>query len=304
MSSKQQIRRKLKAQVHVMKDFIEDITPESLGYIGYDNQLEPLTLNISPLRDLATLQRIELDGLTLQALLLSNEHDEIVEKLDYHLRISKKPFVMVSCNRTETKSHRLKNPFLIVRDRKNHYHYYYSNEHFTFDDVAIVSMLKNFMHSVEYVVIERDDAVYPRMIELVKNQLGSDVTVPFTSQQLHCFEQLHLIVAIKKTYHAMADKYNEIEKRKALRKVYSHYVDEVLASESMESLIRVEQDMLQTNLLILPLKVPIFNDASVNIFNRQPTLIALFDVVVAFHTYHINQTNNAKTQKIVYYAVD
>ena len=256
ISTEQKARRKHKTQVHVLKDFIEDDTPDSVGYIGYDNQLEPLALNTLPLRDLATLQKIELDGLTLQTLLLSNEHDEIIEKLDYRLKVFKKPFVAVSCHPRETNYHRSMHPFLIVRDRKNQYHYHHSNEHFTFDDEAIVSVLKCFVHSVkenEIVVIERNDTIYPPIIELVKQKLGSDMTVPFTSEQLHCVEQLRLILAIKKTYHAMAHQYNEIEKRKALHKVYSHYVDKVLASESKESLTSAEQDMLEANSLILPL---------------------------------------------------
>ena len=307
MKSRQLTRRHTKVQVQMMKDFVEVSTPTSLGYIGSDKQLETLTLDVSPLKAMATLRNIDLEDLTLHTLLLSNENDEMVENLDDLLRISRKPFVLVSCHPRETNGHRSEHSFLIVRDRKGNYQYHYRNECFTINALAIVRMLNRFMESVEdneVVVIERDDIFDQPMIQLVQSKLGTEVTVPSTNKQSHCLEQLNLLVTIKKTYHAMASKYNEIfDKRQALRKVYGEYLDEVLTSESMESLMSIEQNMLQDNLLILPLEIPCFckDDAnslyaSVEIFNRQPTLTALIDVVVAFHSYHLDQTRNTETR--------
>ena len=304
-----QKQRTTKVQTFLMKDFEEATKHCTLGYLGSarDDQ-KPLSLNLSSLQATTKQCGIDLNNISMDTLLLSGDHDKTVEKLS-QLGQSKQVFIMV-CS---TGNHRplISHDFLIVRDsgQKCYRYYHQRTGDFLINDPTICKVLDGVsLQENQFVVIGRDDFFYPKMIALIYGQFGDISSVPLTSGQFHCLQQLQLIVAIRKTYQIFGGKYTKLSQRQSLCKLYGQYLDEVLTSQSIESLTSLQQDMVMDDLLILPLETSwITTEAdgasvalhkSVDVFNQEPTLSGLLGVMVEFHNYHRETIAQPKKRQV------
>lgn len=300
----QQSQQIVQAQVYIMKDFDEDTKRHDMGYLGSeDDHKNPVALNVSSLKLVAAQRKILLDNITFKSLLLSEDHDKMVEEL---VGLSKERFVVVRCSSrsSEAKLHRAKYDYLIVKD-KNKYHYGKRK----IKDESILQLLNGItLKENEPLKIEHENIFYPLMRSWVHDNLGDNANSPFTPGQLHCVQQLKLIVALRKTYHAIGGKYANIPKFcQAFQKLYAQYFDGVLITKSIESLNKLEQDILRDDLLITPLDISWITDetsihakalhTSVKAYSQDPTVKSLLNVVAAFQKYHMTHITQPQKRR-------
>ena len=289
----QYTRQTAQAQVFTVKDFSEEDTKyDDVGYLGSEGHQNPLTLDLSLLKVVAERLKIPLSGITLESLLLTDEHDEAVEQL---AKLANKGFVVVHCGFIKAMQHHaVSRDYLIVKDKQgNYFHLRHS-----INDTALVEALNQItLRENEPVAIERDDIFYPRMISWIQDEVGvgNCLTIPLTLEELHCVEQLKLIVTMRRTYHAIAGKYTQSPVScQAFQKLYAWCLDGVLISKSVASLTSLQQYLVRDDLLILPLEISwiagTFDTGhlrtSVDKYNRCPTIQDLLNVVTEVQKYH------------------
>jgi preprotein translocase subunit SecA len=293
--------QRTQVQTFLMKDFAEAARYRDLGYLGSASSHGKLhLLDLLPLKASAARQGVQLCSLSMETLLLSTEHDRAVEKLSE----LGQEFVVVCCKRVQCP-----HDFLIVKSsEEGTYHYCQHAGEFQITDPTVCGFLNSIkLQESQVNTIPRDDFLYPKMAALIHSQLGKNTNVPYTSLQFHCLQQLRLIVAIRKTYQVLGTKYIELPERQALRKLYGQYLDELLITESIESLKILESDMLADSLLILPLETSWIAGETeraatlqmlIEVFNQNPTLTHLLKVLEAFHAYHTENISQSTYRQV------
>lgn len=123
----------------------------------------------------------------------------------------------------------------------------------------------------------------------------------FNPQQLHCIQQLKFIIAIRKTYCAIGEKYYDVPNSfQALQKIYALYLDEILRSKSIESLKNLEKDMMNIDLLFTPLETNWIASKSkavqeaVKDYNKHLTIKSLLNFISTLHKYHVAHITESK----------
>ena len=299
----QQSRQTVQAQVYMMKDFDEDTKHDDIGYLGSEDDCKnPVTLNLSPLKSVAAQRKMLLDGITLKSLLLTKDHDEMVEEL---VGLSRGRFVVVHCSSSKaTKLHRAKYNYLIVKDKKD-----YRYEKRKIKDECILQLLNGItLKESEPLKIELDNIFYPLMKSWVQKNSGNHENSPLNLGQLHCIQQLKLVVALRKTYHIIGGKYVDSPKSyQAFQKLYAQYIDGMLISKSTESLNTLEQEILRDGLLITPLEISWITDetishaealhTSVKAYNQDPIVNNFLNVIAAFQKYHMAQITQPQKRR-------
>ena len=307
-----QARETRRAQVQVMKDYEEEYKNSALGFIGImsGDRNEPF-LDLTPLIERADQQSISLQHFSLESLLL-NDLSQEVRNLPGLIRLSEEEiFVIVSDSNT---SPNINCEFYIVKQNTQNWTFYHPLGAKIIDDEEIVEVLEELdIENTQAMAVERDDDLYPKICHWLSSMYGVTSVLPFSSKQHHCIKQLELIILIKNSYHLIGQKcFKKPQKLQIIQRMYSMFLDELLHSRCSSTLLHIQNLLLDQNFLIPSVGISwfkghIFKDptvieslqilvCSVESYNKCQTLKQLLNIMVKFHSYHLECITSPQTR--------
>ena len=307
-----QTQKTRRAQVRVMKDYEEEYKDSALGFIGImggDNN-EPF-LDLTPLIERADQQSISLKHFSLESLLL-NDLSQEVRNLSALIRLSEEEiFVIVSDSNT---SPILNCEFYIVKQNSQKWTFYHPLGGKIIDDEEIVEALEELNNeNTQAMAVERDDDLYPKICHWLSSTYGVTSILPFTSKQHHCIKQLKLIILMKYSYQLIGQKcFKKPQKLQIIQRIFSMFLDEILHSTCSSNLLNLQNLLLDQHLLIPSVGISwfkrhIFKDPtvveslqilvrSIESYNKCQTLKQLLNIMVKFHSYHLECISSPQTR--------
>ena len=304
-----------RASVQLMKNLEErQAFSRSVSYMSSETDIDvkPVYIDLSAFKDRAEQRGVTCNNLLLDLFLTSDKHDDYMEHLITDLNLSAVyVHVVVVSNIEKATELASKYVFLIVKikDGSQNLTLFYCNH--TKQPIPIVNS-PQLVQSLDELdlKLEKPESLksfilYEDVLQWIASTLGTETStaLPCSHEQMHCKEQLELVIFIRRSYQGLYKLCDETSLH-LFQSVYAKFLYQVLEADSFVftgslELIHASLEMAEKYFLI-PIDISWLEEniasssqqalakltTAVNLYNKGYNLKQLMTVIKAFLNYH------------------
>ena len=304
-----------RASVQLMKNLEERQSfSRSVSYMSSETDInvKPVYIDLSAFKDRAEQRGVTCNNLLLDLFLTSDKHDDYMEHLITDLNLSAVyVHVVVVSNIEKATELASKYVFLIVKikDGSQNLTLFYCNH---IKQPIPIDNSPQLVQSLDELDLKLDKPeslksfiLYKDVLQWIANTLGTETSIalPCTREQMHCIEQLELVISIRRSYQGLYKLCDE-KLLHLFQSIYAKFLYQVLEADSFVftgslQLIHASLEVAEKYFLI-PIDISWLEEntasssqqalskltTAVNLYNKGYNVKQLMTVIKAFLNYH------------------